>query len=270
MKNIKIVTLLVFCSMLSFFMAAVSDYLINKQNKTGKPSSTPVAKVEDPTGEKPVTNEPKEEVHKDGIFSYLEKNIDDTYTLILSSTSDSKSEEEKTLYFIPNDYSMGTYSEEYKSQISTGPQWYNKSEDVKVTKVIIKNKVYPTKLFYWFNGYSDLKEIEGLENIDFSNIENTAGMFAGCSSLTTLDLSKFDMKKVTNTISMFAGCSNLKTIYVNKNLWDLTNVEKSDFMFYGDTNLTGSNGTMFDSEHTDKTYAKIDNNTEPGYLTNKK
>ena len=38
-------------------------------------------------------------------------------------------------------------------------------------------------------------------------------------------------------------------------------------MFYNCTRLTGGNGTVYDSEKTDKTYARIDEVGQPGYLT---
>ena len=42
-------------------------------------------------------------------------------------------------------------------------------------------------------------------------------MFFGCSSLNSIDLTKFNTKCVTDNFDMFSGCSSLKTIYVCKN-----------------------------------------------------
>ena len=41
-------------------------------------------------------------------------------------------------------------------------------------------------------------------------------------------------------------------------------------MFYGCTSLVGRNGTVYDSSHTDATYARIDGlNGNAGYFTAK-
>ncbi len=73
---------------------------------------------------------------------------------------------------------------------------------------------------------------------------------------------------------MFYGCSSLITIYVSEfnaetnTGWTTTAVTKSDLMFYNCTKLVGGNGTTYNNNITDKTYAVIDTATTPGYLTN--
>jgi surface protein len=59
---------------------------------------------------------------------------------------------------------------------------------------------------------SNLEEIEGLSNLDTSEITSMQRMFYGCSSLLELDLSGFDTSKVTNMEGMFALCSSLKDL----------------------------------------------------------
>lgn len=44
-------------------------------------------------------------------------------------------------------------------------------------------------------------------------------------------------------------------------------VTNSTNMFYGCTKLVGENGTIYDSSHVDKEYARIDKTGEPGYFT---
>ena len=43
-----------------------------------------------------------------------------------------------------------------------------------------------------------------------------SGMFWGCSSLEELDLTSFDTSQVTSMREMFAGCTHLKVIKVSK------------------------------------------------------
>ena len=46
-------------------------------------------------------------------------------------------------------------------------------------------------------------------------------MFAGCSNLASLDVSKFDTSELEMASGMFRGCKNLKTIYCqdNRDVW---------------------------------------------------
>ena len=66
--------------------------------------------------------------------------------------------------------------------------------------------------------------------------------------------------------TMFSGCNSLQNIKVSDN-FVTTNVSISYNMFYGCTSLIGGNGTTFNSNYTDKTYARIDTNGSPGYFT---
>lgn len=92
-------------------------------------------------------------------------------------------------------------------------------------------------------------------------------LFKECTSLKSLDISHFDTSKVTNMEMMFGWCSSLKTIYCG-NLWNMNNVSKSNYMFGGCSSLVGGKGTVFDSDHTDGEYARIDGGSaRPGYFT---
>ena len=93
-------------------------------------------------------------------------------------------------------------------------------------------------------------------------------MFCNCSSLTNLDVSKFDTSNVTNMGNMFDSCSKLKTIYAS-NKFDTSKVSKYSYMFSNCTSLVGGNGTTYSSSYTDKTYARIDSSSTPGYFTSK-
>ena len=93
-------------------------------------------------------------------------------------------------------------------------------------------------------------------------------MFWNCDDLTTLDLSSFDTRKVTDMSDMFYDCNALTTIYVS-DTWSTTNVTSSSNMFSKCTKLVGGNGTAYNSSYTDKTYARIDTASTPGYFTAK-
>lgn len=76
-----------------------------------------------------------------------------------------------------------------------------------------------------------------LSLLDTSNVEDMGGMFYGCEKLTDLDLSKFDTSKVTNMISMFNDCSSLTSITFSDN-FVTSKVNYMDYMFTGDKSLT--------------------------------
>lgn len=65
---------------------------------------------------------------------------------------------------------------------------------------------------------------------------------------------------------MLKGCSNLEILYTNNEL-DLTEVTDSNNLFYGCTSIVGQFGTRYDSSKIDKTYARLDTEEIPGYLT---
>ena len=83
-----------------------------------------------------------------------------------------------------------------------------------------------------------------------------------------VDLSPLNTASATQTSSMFQSCGKLKTIYVGDS-WDMSKVEGSGGMFSGCVSLVGGNGTVYDENHTDVTYACVDADETPGYLTYK-
>ena len=110
---------------------------------------------------------------------------------------------------------------------------------------------------YWFDGFSNLKTIIGMENLKTDNVTDMKNMFDHCSMLTSLDLRNFNTANVTDMSGMFIGCSSLVSIYC-KDTW---NCSKSTLMFYGCTSLVGA--ISYDSNKTDVTYA----NPNTGYFT---
>ena len=117
-------------------------------------------------------------------------------------------------------------------------------------------------MFFWCHKLSDLK----MDNLDTSNVESFSRMFNACRALNTVDLSNFNSSSVTDMSAMFYDCTVLQTIYVG-NKFTTNNVTESNNMFYNCTNLKGGNGTKYNFEKNDKTYAQIDTSSTPGYFT---
>lgn len=94
--------------------------------------------------------------------------------------------------------------------------------------------VRPTTMMEWFHNCDKLTEIQGIENLNTSEVTNMSTMFLGCSSLTSIDLSHFDTNKVTSMSYMFFGCGNIKTIILPD---DLTFIDSYQFAYC--SSLTG-------------------------------
>ena len=125
--------------------------------------------------------------------------------------------------------------------------------------------------------FFDCKSLTTIDvsSFDTSKVTYMSSMFYYCKALTTIDLSSFDTSKVTDMNYMFSDCSSLTTIYVkeynsttNKG-WITAAVTNSDKMFVSCSKLVGENGTKYSSANTDATYARIDKDGEPGYLSMK-
>ena len=128
-------------------------------------------------------------------------------------------------------------------------------------------------MFQWCSNFTSLN----VSDFDTSQVTNMYGMFYYCNRLTSLDLSKFDTSQVTNMGFMFGACVSLRRIYVSEynettgKGWTIKNVTPYDNnMFWATQNLVGGNGTVYNYSNRDAayaTYARIDKEGEPGYLT---
>lgn len=94
------------------------------------------------------------------------------------------------------------------------PGWYPaKSADIK-TVVFKRNfrDARPTTCLLWFGSCTNLTSIEGLENLNTSDVTRMDHMFYKCEKLRALDLSGFNTEKVEDMSDMFSNCKNLETL----------------------------------------------------------
>ena len=149
----------------------------------------------------------------------------------------------------------------------------------------------PTSTRFWFGYCFELKTISGLEYLNTSEVTDMSEMFIECgmdkidlsalntSKVTTMNrmfamcrglvgvnLSSFDTSNVTDMEAMFAGCTSLTTVIVGDK-WSTDKVTSGDNMFNGCTSIVGGNGTTYDENHIDPSYARIDKEGQPGYFT---
>ena len=122
----------------------------------------------------------------------------------------------------------------YLGSIGASPEIFNSNWQWSeaLTQIIIDPGVIANRDSSYLFGYlKNLKKIIGLANLDTTNVTNMSYMFAGCSGLTNLDLSKFNTDKVTDTSRMFWGCNNLTNLDLNH--FNTSNVTDMSWMFGG-------------------------------------
>ncbi|NUF99090.1 BspA family leucine-rich repeat surface protein [Lactobacillus mellis] len=108
-----------------------------------------------------------------------------------------------------------------------------------------------------FNQLYKLKGIQGLENLDTSQVTDMGCMFYYCYNLTSLDLSHFDTSQVTYMTGMFESCMNLTSLDLSH--FDTSQVTDMSYMFAGCNNLTNLDVSHFDTSQVTYMYAMFDN-----------
>lgn len=111
------------------------------------------------------------------------------------------------------------------------PGWYPaKSADIK-TVVFKRNfrDARPTTCSLWFGSCTNLTSIEGLENLNTSDVTRMDHMFYKCEKLRALDLSGFNTEKVEDMSDMFSNCKNMETL--NLSSFKTNNLKNMSEMF---------------------------------------
>lgn len=127
------------------------------------------------------------------------------------------------------------------------PLWFNRVQSLVKTVEFDKTfaKVMPKNTTSWFENFTELTTIKGLNYLNTEQVTNMAEMFAGCRYLTSIDLSTFNTANVTSMAGMFRDCTGLKTL----NLEDFNTEKVTDIsrMFYNCSELYRLNMTSFDT-----------------------
>lgn len=118
----------------------------------------------------------------------------------------------------------------------TYPNWDTHAAEIKkvVFKAGFRDETHWT-CSKWFSGCTNLTSIEGIENLNTSNVTYMNEMFDQCSNLETLDLSHFNTEKVENMSNMFNGCTKLHDLNISS--FNTENVTNMYGMFYGCSSL---------------------------------
>ena len=86
-----------------------------------------------------------------------------------------------------------------------------------------------TSLYGMFSNCSNLASINGLENLNTSNVREMGNMFYYCSSLTSLNLSSWDTSNVAHMNNMFSACSSLTSLDLTS--FNISKVTNMKYMF---------------------------------------
>ena len=126
------------------------------------------------------------------------------------------------------------------------PAWYTLHDDINlvVFEASFAN-ARPTSCYAWFQGFENLKQIEGIENLNTANVTDMSYMFKNCSNLVKLDVAHFNTAKVTTMNSMFTRCSNLAELDLTH--FNTANVTNMYEMFNGCSNLVKLDVTNFNT-----------------------
>lgn len=118
----------------------------------------------------------------------------------------------------------------------TSPDWGTYAAEIKkvVFKAGFRDETHWT-CSKWFSGCTNLTSIEGIENLNTSNVKYMNEMFGQCSNLETLDLSHFNTENVVNMSNMFNGCTKLHKLNISS--FNTENVTNMYGMFYGCSSL---------------------------------
>ena len=150
---------------------------------------------------------------------------------------------------VQTDYDDTNHALTIKGGALTNPnpiykQFADKANDLQTIKITGKVNLSGSAKGL-FSNLTNLKTIEGLENVDVTNVTDMSYLFNGDTNLTRLDLSYWAPKNTTDMNHMFSNCTNLERVYIKDNsksvsagnVFDVSNVTNMSAMFQGDKSL---------------------------------
>ena len=93
----------------------------------------------------------------------------------------------------------------------------------------------PTTCYAWFRNFTNLTQIEGIENLNTEKVTDMSSMFSTCLCLKSLDVTNFNTANVKDMGSMFFGCRNLAELDLSN--FNTANVKDMSSMFSECKNL---------------------------------
>ena len=132
------------------------------------------------------------------------------------------------------------------------PAWAGTSHEVdKTTTRVVFDASFrdfrPTTTAKWFYRCEALKQIEGLEYLNTSEVKDMCRMFYGCSALTALDLKNFNTQNVIDMSWMFSDCWALTSLDLQH--FNTQNVTDMSLMFSRCVALTALDLKNFNTQN---------------------
>lgn len=146
----------------------------------------------------------------------------------------------KEMYTVANEGVLTFYYDSNKSlRKGTGiPYSYNGNDYLSPNreyniKTVIFDESFkdarPLSCENWFSGFISLTKIEGIANLNTSEVTDMYRMFNGCHALANLDLSNFDTSNVNDMGEMFSECYELQNLDLSN--FNTSNVRDMSKMF---------------------------------------
>ena len=157
----------------------------------------------------------------------------------------------KVLTFKVANYIEGTEGEWKFNEGAIDPEGV-KNNCKKVVFTSSFKQVKPTSCYSWFDSFSNLTTIQGIENLNTEKVTNMMFMFYGCKKLTSLDLSSFKTANVTNMNGMFISCSSLTSLDLSK--FNTAEVTGMTYMFGNCSSLTSLDLSSFNTAKVTEMY----------------
>ena len=190
-------------------------------------------------------------INNDDVTASVENNIytlagiNGTFTITASFVENSM---EPYAVLSENNTILTFYYDKQKAErngMSVGPhsdfrarEWYDAID--RITTVVFDDSFADygnlTSTYDWFLDCTNLSKVEGISNLRTDSVTDMTGMFGGCSSLTSLDVSHFNTAKVVGMYGMFSGCTGLTTLDVSS--FNTSSVTDMRYMFYACSGLT--------------------------------
>ena len=142
------------------------------------------------------------------------------------------------LVFAPSSGSLGEL-EDWGYQ---GAPWDIYAESIR--SVSFSGVIFAPTTYGMFFGCSSLASLD-LSGLDTSSVRNMSWMFYGCSSLASLDLSGLDTSSVAYMREVFRGCSSLTSLDLSA--LDTSSVEDIERMFSGCSSLASLDLSALDT-----------------------
>ena len=140
--------------------------------------------------------------------------------------------------------------------------WSATDYNTLVTTVKFQDKITPTSTAYYFNNLPNLTTFVNMSNLQTGLVTSMNSMFAGCTSLTSIDVSTFDTRNVVDLDCMFMGrhtsesVGPLDSVYYTGNLktldlssFNTSRVTQMNSMFLGQVELESINLSSFDTSN---------------------